>query len=65
MIPQYLINAYQGYYDHLENSDKEEKIKSLIRTHNPKERLAVYLVWNGIINHTEEIFTIATTESFE
>ena len=58
--PQYLIEAYVGYYgDDMLNVSKET-VLPLIKAHSPKERLAVYLTWNGILGFTDEIYSIAT-----
>jgi len=62
-VSRALIEAYRGFYEkevaHLDSAEAEIEIARLIVTHEPKERLAVYLMWNGIIGYTETIYSIA------
>lgn len=44
-----------------EQFQKEWAIKK-IRSHSPKERLEVYLEWNGILGYTSRIYELATGE---
>jgi hypothetical protein len=44
--------AFDGWYDGY--------IQTLIALASNKERLRVYLEWNGILGYTESIFDIAT-----
>lgn len=65
-----LMEAYLGYYGEDENPSvtdpsvtdprawAEEKIKS----HTPKERLEIYLEWNGILGYTSRIWEISQGE---
>ena len=70
-----LIEAYKGYYeDEIEHDRKTHSApcspgeyptywaKCKIQSHTPKERLEVYLTWNGIIGYTNRIYEIATGE---
>lgn len=58
VIPHSLVEAYCGFYD-LDNTKQAE---AMIRANSRKDRLAVYLVWNGIIGWTDSIFQIATED---
>lgn len=58
-----LIEAYKGYYaEHEDPNSTEQDVIKHIQSHTPKERLEVYLEWNGIIGYTGRIFEIATGE---
>lgn len=59
-----LLEAYLGFYEQeLTNVlDKPKAAEALIRTHSPKERLAVYLEWNGIVGFTSRIWAISQGE---
>lgn len=58
-IPDYLYEAYEGYYEDEmardlekpmeEPEDTREWIIDKIAGHNPREQLKVYLEWNGIL----------------
>lgn len=66
-----LIKAYQGYYENQHSPDgrswfhgeptREEAIE-MIKAQSPKERLEVYLHWNGIIGWTNRIWEISQGE---
>lgn len=64
MIPRYLIDAYMGYYEDILVNVTEPNIIELIQAHDPKQRLAVYLQWNGIIGWTDSIWSVAHTETY-
>lgn len=57
-----LIEAYEGFYEkelsHVSEDKRALGVASLIYAHTPKERLAVYLTWNGILGYTETIWAI-------
>lgn len=55
MIPNSLIEAYVGFYELT-----PERAEAMLRAHDRKQRLAVYLVWNGIIGWADSIWQIAT-----
>lgn len=67
-----LMEAYRGYYEDEMAADltspmeePEHEIawcKAKIMSDSPKERLQVYLHWNGIIGYTYRIYEIATGE---
>jgi hypothetical protein len=61
-----LREAYLGFYEneleHLSPEARTGEVRKLIAAHKPKERLAVYLMWNGIYGYTDQIFAIATGE---
>lgn len=65
-----LIEAYIGLYEDefigdAALSTRESQVawaSDKIRRDPPKERLAVYLQWNGIIGYTGRIYDIATGE---
>jgi len=72
-----LIEAYKGYYeDELERDHSREWpngpvtletytfnwVDVKIRSHTSKERLEVYLHWNGIIGYTNRIWEITQGE---
>lgn len=58
-----LREAYKGYYEDSHNNPPSDRwVEETIATHTPKERLDVYLTWNGIIGWTSRIFEIATGE---
>lgn len=64
-VPNYLLEAYMGFYDDDSLVNVNEKnIRKLIAEHTPEERLSVYLVWNGIIGRSEQVYTIATTQEY-
>lgn len=61
-----LIEAYEGYYEdectptgELPNA---EAVLNRILSHSPKERLEVYLEWNGILGYTDRIWEISQGE---
>lgn len=62
-----LLAAYLGFYEDelLHAADKEAEARALIKSHTPKQRLAVYLEWNGIHGYTESIWGIASGEVFQ
>ena len=64
-----LVEAYKGVYEDemagdltvpMEEPEHETAwVEAKIRSHTPKERLAVYLQWNGILGWTERIWDIS------
>lgn len=54
-----LVEAFKGYYD-LEGDEPERAAIGIIQSADHKERLRVYLEWNGILGYTESVFDIAT-----
>lgn len=50
-----LLEAYRGVYDMLD----EHEVLQRIFADSAKDRLAVYLQWNGIIGYTETIWMIS------
>ncbi|HEX9429604.1 MAG TPA: hypothetical protein VF944_04435 [Candidatus Bathyarchaeia archaeon] len=67
-----LVEAYKGFYEDEIARDEpvggefynlvDEWVEAKIRSHTPKERLEVYLEWNGIIGYTGRIWSIAQGE---
>lgn len=64
-----LIEAYKGYYeDELEqvvpwtDAAVNSWVIDKIRSHTPKERLEVYLEWNGILGYSSRIWEITQGE---
>lgn len=68
-----LIEAYKGYYEREYEFEWDENIpeldepytewcKNKIQGDSPKERLEVYLEWNGILGYTNRIWEIAQGE---
>lgn len=67
-----LIEAYRGRYEDAHKPQEagrfvgepttEEAIQ-MIRKDTPKERLATYLQWNGIIGYTNRIWEISQGET--
>lgn len=64
-----LIEAYKGYYeDEIRQSsyptlgDYLQAIATKIQQHSPKERLEIYLEWNGILGYTSRIWEITQGE---
>lgn len=65
-----LIEAYKGYYenewhpteDPQNQKDYDVYVRNRIEADSPKERLEVYLEWNGILGYTNRIFELATGE---
>lgn len=58
-IPHCLYEAYEGYYkDEMagDPEDTREWIIDKIAGHNPRERLSIYLRWNGVTNWDQQIF---------
>ena len=58
-IPHCLYEAYEGYYkDEMagDPEDTREWIIDKIAGHNPRERLSIYLHWNGVTNWDQQIF---------
>lgn len=58
-----LLEAYLGFYEtelsHISSEEKRIKeARRLMTAHSRKERLAVFLTWNGIIGYTESICRI-------
>ena len=52
-----LIEAYMGWH----GFDRERAIEE-IKGDTPKQRLATYLEWNGIIGFAETAYLVATQE---
>lgn len=42
----------------------ERRVREIICEHTPKQRLEVYLEWNGILGYTESIFAFARGEIY-
>jgi hypothetical protein len=73
--PNYLIEAYEGYYEDEmaadltapmeEPSDVRAWVENKIKEHSTKERLAVYLEWNGILGYTGIIYDLVTNTDIE
>lgn len=62
-----LIEAYMGYYENEWHADTPEDVRreGVIKTiidSTPKQRLEVYLEWNGILGYTNRIYELATGE---
>lgn len=63
-----LMAAYGGTYEREDypeawtDEQYRQAIADKIKSHTPKERLAVYLNWNGIIGYTGRIWEIAQGE---
>lgn len=67
-LPRSLIEAYEGYYedemarDLTSPMEEPEHVREWVLTriynHNPRERLAIYLEWNGILGWTNQIIHI-------
>lgn len=67
-VPHYLIEAYEGYYEDEMAKDltvpmeEPEHVRAWVLTklygHTPKERLEIYLHWNGILGWTEQILKV-------
>lgn len=65
-----LIEAYKGYYedewrptqDPQNQEDYDTWVRARIATDTPKERLGVYLEWNGIFGYTNRIWKISQGE---
>lgn len=62
-----LMEAYIGTYEddmplQVRNSlaDRDAWIEAKILSHDAKQRLRVYLSWQGIVGYTETIYMIAT-----
>lgn len=60
LIPNYLIEAYEGYYE--EKATGPEWIIDKINSDDPNERLRIYCVWNGILGYDNILFDIATKD---
>ncbi len=58
-----LIEAYQGYYEDAIESVEDKRAWAVrkILADSPKERLHVYLEWNGILGYTESIYKVAAS----
>ena len=75
MTNEALVEAYKGYYEDeydatqqhadgassLESAAFDGWIANKIENDSPRDRLHVYLQWNGIIGYTDEIYQIATS----
>lgn len=58
-----LIEAYEGVFGDREDVNYDPRSpEEHILAHTPKERLEVYLEWNGIVGYTGRIYEIATGE---
>ncbi len=73
-----LVEAYEGIYEDDFKFDFEQgivgptglskeqyvkvRVRHRIREHTPKERLDVYLQWNGILGYTSRIWAISQGE---
>lgn len=73
-----LVEAYKGRYEDesvrpwtraesgytLMGPDEaiDKWVREKIASHTPRERLEVYLEWNGILGYTDRIYEIATGE---
>lgn len=63
-----LIEAYKGSYERedypetMTDIEYDQVIYDKINGHTPKERLAVYLNWNGIIGWTDRIWELSQGE---
>lgn len=67
-VPHYLIEAYEGYYEdemakdltHVieEPEHSREWVLRKMWNHTSKERLEIYLHWNGIIGWTDQILKV-------
>lgn len=67
-----LIEAYEGYYEDEMAADLTSPMEepedarnwaiNKIISHTPKERLEIYLEWNGIIGYADRTYQIATGE---
>lgn len=58
---------YEGFKTHAADNEmvpyKEwsyKRAEKVIRAHTPKQRLAIYLEWNGILGYTETIWDISS-----
>jgi len=63
-IPNYLIEAYKGYYENnfehgIGGVPDLTWVREKIANDLPKEHLRVYLEWNGILGWTEQIYNVA------
>lgn len=71
-----LIEAYKGYYEDeiIRDYNQQQPIEmagweshwvaNKIQSHSPKERLEVYLEWNGILGWTNRIWEISQGEIY-
>ena len=74
-----LIEAYKGFYEdelniygHAKSQESgmsaethiDLKVQIMIKSHTPKERLEVYLMWNGILGYTNTIWEISQGEIY-
>lgn len=67
-----LIEAYKGYYEdewmyeqgeyQVDPTIPDEWVIEKIMCHTPKQRLEVYLEWNGLIGYYSRIYELATGE---
>lgn len=65
-----LIEAYKGhhgdaltlYYLKEDGKSLDDWVKDRIMADTPKQRLEVYLEWNGILGYSSRIYELATGE---
>lgn len=60
-----LVQAYEGRfphedYPHMSEEEWKAEIGRMIIDHDAKQRLEVYLEWNGILGYSNRIFELAT-----